>query len=293
MSESILTIVKQRACIYARLTRLHNPVGIWLLLWPVLWSLWLAAEGTPRPAVLFVFVAGVILMRSAGCAINDFADRDIDPLVARTKTRPLAAREIKPAEALAVFAALSLVAFALVLTLQNTAVILMSVPGLLLAATYPLMKRFFHLPQAYLGIAFSWGIPMAWIAQTGEWPSHAAWLLFCASVFFTLAYDTIYAIADYADDQRANIKSSAILFGSYAQTFVGFFQLTTVALLLFVGYLKDLGLWYHLGVVVAFALFAHQHLHIKERDPRACIAAFKNNAWVGGVIFVALLIEYL
>ena len=290
--EQLRIAVKRRLLNYIRLMRLNNPVGIWLLLWPVLWALWLAAEGVPRLLVLLVFVLGTVLMRSAGCVINDYADRDLDPNVERTKDRPLATRSIEAWEALVLFAVLSLTAFALVL-LMSPIVILMSIPGVILAITYPWMKRLHSLPQAYLGLAFSWGILMAWVAQTDAWPTPTAWLLFGASVCLTLAYDTIYAMADSVYDERIGIKSSAVLFGRYDLVWVGFFQLSTIVLLLLVGTYANLGLWYCGGVVCALLLFAYQQWLLEGRDPVKCIAAFKNNAWVGFIIFAGLVLDYI
>ena len=276
---------------YAHLMRLDKPVGVFLLLWPVLWSLWIAAEGPPRLDVLVVFTLGVFLMRSAGCVINDYADRDIDPQVTRTQSRPLAVRAVAPREALALFAALSLAAFALVL-LMPPVVILMSVPALALAVSYPWIKRLHYMPQAHLGLAFSWGVLMAWVAQTGDWPTATPWLLFGAGVSLVLAYDTIYALADYDSDVRAGVKSSAILFGRHCEKWIAAFQLATLAQLAVVGRLESLGVWYGGALVAAFALFVRQLRLIRRREPAACLQAFRNNATVGGLVFTALLIEY-
>ena len=198
---------------YIKLTRLDRPIGIYLVLWPALWGLWVAAQGVPQPLVLVVFLAGVVLMRSAGCAINDYADREIDRHVARTNQRPLARGAISPKEAIGVFVVLSLIAFVLVLQL-NLLTIMLSVPAVILAGSYPYMKRYTHLPQAYLGVAFGWAVPMAFAAQTGEVPL-ASWWLFLATVLWALAYDTMYAIVDREDDLKIGVKSTAILFGRF------------------------------------------------------------------------------
>src|SRR3989338_5171934 len=212
-------MIAERLKDYARLMRLHRPIGIVLLLWPTLWALWIAGQGRPDPRVLAVFVLGVVLMRSAGCVINDYADRNFDPHVERTRDRPIAAGRVSPREALVLFATLCLIAFALVLTL-NRLTILLSFAGAFLAATYPFVKRFTHLPQFYLGAAFGWGIVMAFAAVTGAVPA-LAWVLFAANVFWAAAYDTVYAMVDREDDARIGVKSTAILFGSYDRLMVG------------------------------------------------------------------------
>jgi 4-hydroxybenzoate polyprenyltransferase len=274
-----------RLKLYAQLTRLDKPVGTLLLLWPALWALWLAAApGLPSLLNLGVFIAGVILMRSAGCAINDYADRDLDPHVARTCNRPLAAKLIQPWEALAVFAVLSLVAFGLVLLL-NPLAIQLSVVGLLLASSYPFMKRFHALPQVHLGIAFAWAVPMAYAAQSGQF-NLTALLLFLATVTWTIAYDTMYAMADREDDEKIGVKSTAILFGQYDRLIIGLFQLATLGILSSVGFLHQLGLIYWLTLAFAAALSFWQQWLIRQREPAACIVAFKNNQWLGAVVFI-------
>lgn len=275
---------------YARLIRLDKPIGTFLLLWPTLWALWIAADGFPDPTVLAVFVAGVFLMRSAGCAINDYADREIDPHVERTRNRPLASGLISPAEALMVFAVLSLLAFAL-LFLLNTATRWMSLGGVLLAASYPFMKRYHHLPQVHLGVAFAWAVPMAYTAQTGEFPDQAGWLLFLAAVLWTTAYDTMYAMADREEDLAIGVKSTAILFGDADRAIIGILQ----ALMLFALYLvgKEVGLhwpWYS-GLGVAAILSLYQQFLIRQRKPRECFRAFLNNNYLGMAIFAGLAID--
>ncbi len=279
--------VSERLRQYALLMRLDKPVGIGLLLWPTLWALWIAGAGQPNPQVVVVFVLGVILMRSAGCVINDYADREFDPHVARTKNRPIAAGHVSPREALCLFVVLCLLAFALVLT-QNLLTIALSVPAVILAASYPFMKRWTHLPQAYLGVAFSWGIPMAFAAQTGE-VATVAWWLFIANLLWAVAYDSFYALVDIADDRRIGVKSSAILFGRAVRPITALLQLTMLACLGMAGVLAGLGAWYYLGLLVALAFVAYQQWLVRSLDPAACFKAFLNNNGLGAVIFLGLL----
>lgn len=276
---------------YIRLVRLDRPIGIYLLLWPALWALWIAAKGMPDFRILFVFVAGVVLMRSAGCAINDYADRHIDPHVARTKTRPLATGDISPREAVGVFAVLTLIAFLLELQL-NTLTIILSLVAVLLAMTYPFMKRFHHLPQAYLGAAFSWAIPMAFTAVTGEMPPVSAWLLFVAAVLWTTAYDTMYAMCDRDDDLKIGVKSSAILFARHDRLIIGILQLLTLLLLGIVGVLNGLDNWYWLGLLVAASFALYQQWLIRDREPLPSLQAFLNNHWLGMSVFAGLALDY-
>ncbi|MEW6445212.1 MAG: 4-hydroxybenzoate octaprenyltransferase [Pseudomonadota bacterium] len=274
---------------YIRLTRMDRPVGSILLLWPTLLALWLAADGTPEVLNLAVFVAGVVLMRSAGCAINDYADRNFDPHVERTRDRPLASGAIQPREALAVFAVLALAAFGLVLLLDPL-VLQLSVIGVLLAASYPFMKRWHDLPQVHLGIAYSWAIPMAYAAERGNLDV-AAVLLFLANVMWTVAYDTMYAMADRQDDVKIGIKSTAILFGRHDRLIIGLLQLTTLLILALVGFIEHLGLGYASGLLAAATLALWQQWLIRDRQPVACIAAFKNNQWFGMAVFLGLLAD--
>lgn len=276
---------------YARLVRLDRPIGIYLLLWPTLWALWFAAEGVPDLTILLVFVAGVVLMRSAGCAINDYADRDVDPHVARTKTRPLAVGLITPKEALGVFALLSLLAFLLALLL-NGLTIALSLVAVLLAATYPFMKRFHHLPQVHLGAAFAWAIPMAFTAVTGVMPPLVAWLLFAAAVLWTTAYDTMYAMCDREDDLKIGVKSTAIFFGQYDRVIIGVLQVLTLVLLAVVGWLSARGNWYWLGWVAAVGFSLYQQWLIRRREPLPSLQAFLNNHWLGMCVFVGLAADY-
>ena len=284
--QHMLTRVEQ----YAYLVRLDRPIGIYLLLWPTLWALWIAAKGWPDPLVLFVFVAGVILMRSAGCAINDFADRDIDPHVERTKNRPLAAGRVSARETLLVFASLALLAFLLVL-LMNEFTIYMSFAGVALAATYPFMKRFHYMPQVHLGAAFGWAVPMAFTAQTNEL-STIAWLLFMATVLWATAYDTMYAMADREDDLKIGVKSTAILFGELDRAIIAMLQVLLLLDLALIGQQAELGLYYYLGLIAASGFALYQQYLIKDRQPQKCFQAFLNNNWFGMVIFIGIFVDY-
>ncbi len=284
-------LIGERARQYALLMRLNKPIGIFLLLWPTLWALWIAGEGTPDAGVVVVFVLGVVLMRSAGCVINDYADRDIDRHVARTRERPITAGRVAPEEALLLFALLCLLAFGLVLTM-NPLTIKLSFIGALLALSYPFAKRYTHLPQVHLGAAFGWAVPMAYAAQTGS-ISNTGWLLFIATLLWATVYDTMYAMADRADDLRVGVKSTAILFGELDRLIIGLLQLTFFAVLLIVGRQAHLGLFYYLGLGVAagFALY-HQYL-IRRREPAQCFKAFLNNSWLGLAVFVGIVLHYV
>ena len=275
---------------YAILIRLNRPIGIYLLLWPTLWALWIAAEGWPDPLVLFVFVSGVVLMRSAGCAINDFADRDIDPLVERTKGRPLAAGYITSAEALIIFVGLSAAAFSLVL-LMNQLTIYMSFVGVLLAASYPFMKRFHYMPQVHLGAAFGWAAPMAFTAQANE-ITQLTWLIFMATVLWATAYDTMYAMADKRDDLKIGVKSTAILFGDADKLIIALLQALLLLDLILIGSIAKLGLYYYLGLSVASIFTLYQQYLIKDRVPLKCFKAFLNNNWFGMFVFLGVFVDY-
>jgi 4-hydroxybenzoate polyprenyltransferase len=275
---------------YMRLMRLDRPIGILLLLWPTLSALWIAAEGLPDLTVLIVFVLGVTLMRSAGCAINDFADRNVDGMVWRTQMRPLATGELQAKDAVRLFIGLAVVALLLVLLL-NPLTIAMSVVGLFLAATYPFMKRYTYLPQIYLGAAFGWAIPMAFAAQTGAVPA-MAWLLFLANIIWTTMYDTFYAMADREDDLLAGIKSTAILFGDDDRVIQGILQALFLLVMLMVGSQLDLHWPYYLSLLVSAALFVYQQWLCRDRDPKLCLAAFLNNNWVGAAIFAGICMSY-
>lgn len=283
---------KQKLNLYARLIRLDKPIGIYLLLWPTLWALFLVANGSPDITVLLVFIFGVVLMRSAGCAINDFADRDIDQHVERTKARPLASGKISSKEALLVFAALSLVALLLALVYLNTLTLWFSLVAAFLAASYPFMKRFHYLPQLHLGMAFAWAIPMAAVALTNQLPAPWVWLLFVATVLWTTAYDTIYGIIDRDDDIKIGVKSTAILFGSSDRLIIGILQLLFIISLLLLGEQLELRYWYYLAVTIASLLFIHQHKLIKGYDRNKCLLAFQNNHYVGMAIFIGIICSY-
>lgn len=282
---------KQVVSPYIRLMRLDRPIGILLLMWPTLSALWIAAQGLPDMTVLMVFVLGVILMRSAGCAINDFADRDIDGQVWRTQGRPLATGELKPRDALLLFAGMAILAFVLVMQL-NTLTIWMSVVGVALAATYPFMKRYTYLPQLYLGMAFGWAIPMAFAAQTGTVPI-VAWLLFLANIIWTTVYDTFYAMADREDDLLAGVKSTAVLFGDDDLKIQAILQIAFLIVLVMIGKQLALSSVFYLGLVVMAALFVYQQFLCRHREPKACLQAFLNNNWVGLTLFVSLVLHYL
>ena len=284
--------LRERLDLYERLMRLDKPIGILLLLWPTLWALWLSAYGQPDWRVVWIFVLGTVLMRSAGCVINDLADRHIDPHVARTKDRPLAAGKVSKKEALTLFCFLSLSAFCLILPLQNLKVIGLSFVALFLAATYPLTKRFFAIPQAYLGIAFGFGIPMAYAAHLDAVP-RVAWCLLLANVFWAIAYDTEYAMFDREDDLKIGIKTSAITFGRFDVAAVMLCYALTLGLLAWVGSILHLGRYYHVGLGVAGALAAYHFLLIRQRDPARCFKAFMHNNWLGASIFAGIVLDYL
>ena len=275
---------------YSRLMRLDKPIGIWLLLWPTLWALWLAGEGRPRGDVFLVFVLGVVIMRSAGCVINDYADRHLDGAVARTKDRPLVSGEVLPQEALALFAGLMLVALGLVLTL-NTLSIQLALVGAVVTVVYPFCKRFISTPQFVLGIAFGWGVPMAFAAQVEHVP-RLGWLVFLAAILWAIIYDTQYAMADREDDRKAGIRSTAILFGDADRFIVGLLQLMFVLTLMLIGRTAGLGLWYLASVAGAAAFFLFQQLLMRERDPAGCFRAFQNNRYLGATVFVGIWLDY-
>jgi 4-hydroxybenzoate polyprenyltransferase len=276
---------------YLRLLRLDKPIGILLLLWPTLWGLWFAAEGIPPLHILLIFVGGVVLMRSAGCAINDFADRDFDAHVERTQARPLAAGEVSSREALLLAGGLSLLAFILILPL-NRLVVLLSLPALLLAASYPFTKRFLAVPQAYLGIAFGFGIPMAYAAVRGEVPLEA-WLLLTANLFWSVAYDTEYAMVDRPDDLKIGIRTSAITFGRRDIAAIAFCYTASLALLAYGGLRTGLGLLFFSGLAVAGAIGVYHIWLIRNREQAACFKAFLHNTWFGFAIFAGLAFDLL
>lgn len=281
---------RQRLPLYWALMRGDRPIGVLLLLWPTWWALWLAAEGFPPWHLLLIFTAGVWLTRSAGCVINDYADRWLDPLVERTKDRPLATGALAGREALALFAGLMLLAFGLVL-LTNRLTVYLSVVGVFLAASYPYLKRYTYLPQLYLGLAFGWGIPMAFAAVQGTVPP-LAWLLFCANVLWATAYDTWYAMVDREDDIRAGAKSTAILFGEADLAAQGVLYALMFVALAFVGARAGLGLYYWAGLGAAAALVLWEFRIARGRELAACFRAFRHNNWVGAAIFAGIALDY-
>lgn len=279
-----LTAIKQ-------ITRMDKPIGTYLLLWPTYWALWIASDGWPTLHMLFVFSLGVFLMRSAGCIINDYADRNIDGAVKRTQQRPLVTGALSSSEAIQLFIAFVLVAFGLVLTLSHYTIAL-SFVALILAASYPFMKRFTHFPQVVLGAAFSWGMIMAFAEEQGYIPL-VAWLLFLANVLWTVAYDTMYAMVDRDDDLEIGVKSTAIIFGHYDKRIILFLQLMTLALLFSVGDILAFGWPYQLSLVAAAGFFCYQQILIAGRERERCFQAFLNNHYVGLIIFIGVTVEYL
>jgi 4-hydroxybenzoate polyprenyltransferase len=276
---------------YLILMRLHRPVGILLLLWPTLWALWLAADGPPGLHILLVFIGGTVLMRSAGCAINDYADRDIDPHVARTRERPLAAGRVAPQDALRLFVAVALIAFGLLTSLKNVLAILLAIPAVLLVVIYPLMKRHIALPQAVLGLAFSWGIPMAYAAVQLRVPWLEAGLLMAANIAWVIAYDTFYAMADREDDLRIGVRSSAIWFGARDRLITALLQLLSLLLLGAVGVLTLQGWPYYAGLTVALGCALYQQWLVRHREPAACFRAFVHNQYSGAAVFAGLVLS--
>ncbi len=281
-----------RLIAYTKLVRLNRPIGILLLLWPTLWGLWIAASGVPDGMVLTVFMLGTILMRSAGCAINDYADRDFDGQVKRTAERPLAAGTISPAEALIVAVVLALAALLLVIFFLNRLTLYLSIAAAFLAASYPFTKQFFAMPQAYLGIAFGFGIPMAFAAQTANVPALAWWLLL-ANIFWTIAYDTEYAMVDRDDDIKIGINTSALLFGKYDIAAVMFCYLALLVMLTIIGKTIGLGWPYWLGMTTAAGISLYHYTLIRHRDRAQCFKAFVHNNWLGAAVFAGLAMDYV
>lgn len=280
----------QRLKYYAYLMRLHKPVGILLLLWPTLWAVWLAANGEPRPSMVFIFTMGVIIMRSAGCVINDLADRKWDGFVDRTKARPLVTGKISPREAVILFIVLMAAAFVLVLFLNKKTIILAFI-GAILAVVYPFLKRFTHLPQMGLGVAFAWSVPMAFAARDVMITSDV-WLLFFAAALWPIIYDTMYAMVDREDDIKAGIKSTAILFGKWDNALLGILQAVFLWMLFWVGIVFKLHLPYYLSLAVVALFFIYQQWLIRGHEPEYCFKAFLNNQWVGLVIFIGIWLSY-
>jgi 4-hydroxybenzoate polyprenyltransferase len=284
-----MNAILERIDAYEKLMRLDRPIGILLLLWPTLWALWLASRGVPHPVVLMLFVVGTILMRSAGCALNDFADRKFDSQVERTRDRPLAAGLIRPWEALAVAAACALAAFAIVLQF-NSLTIRLSFAALAIAAIYPFLKRFFWMPQAWLGIAFGFGIPMAYAAQLNTLPK-VAWALLAANIFWTVAYDTEYAMVDRGDDAKLGLKTSALLFGRRDVAAVMACYALFIATMAAIGVWQHYGVFYFAGLAVAAAIAALHYRWIRERSREGCFKAFLGNNWIGAAVFVGIVLD--
>ncbi len=281
----------ERLSLYLQLIRLNRPIGILLLLWPTLWGVWIAGSGHPAWHIVLIFVLGTVLMRSAGCAFNDYADRDFDKHVKRTQERPVTSGRIAPREALWVAASLALVAFVLILPLNNLT-LLLSFPAVYLAASYPYTKRFLAIPQAYLGIAFGFGIPMAFAAQQSDVPP-VAWLLLVANIFWAIAYDTEYAMVDRDEDIRLDIHSSALLFGKYDVAAVMVCYAVTLALLATVGVMIASGVIYYAGLMLAAGIALYHYKLIKNREHEKCFKAFLHNNWFGAVVFAGIAADYL
>jgi 4-hydroxybenzoate polyprenyltransferase len=275
---------------YVQLTRLNRPIGIWLLLWPTLWAVWIAGRGKPDPHLFLIFVAGTVLMRSAGCAINDYADRSFDPHVKRTQERPLAAGRISTVEALILFAVLSLMALVLALQL-NKMTLLLAVLGAFLAVSYPFVKRFLAVPQLYLGVTFGWGIPMAFEAQLEHVP-RVAWLLLIANMLWVTVYDTIYAMVDRDDDLKIGVRSTAILFGDSDRHIIATLQGMTLLSLYLAGRMLNMGDWYYAGLIAGAIFFVYELWLIRTRDRAACFQAFLNNHYFGMSVFIGILLNY-
>ncbi len=275
---------------YAKLMRLDKPIGIWLLLWPTLWALWLAGEGTPDQGLFVIFVIGVVVMRSAGCVLNDYADRNIDPYVERTRTRPIASGAVAPMEALTLFAALALIAIGLA-TMLNTPARLLAVIGAILTVAYPFVKRYLSIPQFVLGAAFGWSVPMAFAAQTGNTPE-LAWLVFGTTMIWAVIYDTFYAMVDREDDKKVGVKSTAILFGEVDLFVIAGLQALMLVALVLIGLRASLGAWYYLSVVVAAGFMAWHQWLARDRQPAGCFAAFLHNHLIGMVVFIGIVLHY-
>ena len=282
--------VRERLYQYALLMRLDRPIGIFLLLWPTLWALWIAGEGKPNFFVVLVFIAGVVLMRSAGCVMNDLADRNLDPHVNRTRNRPLSSGKVSVREAFIVATTLVLVSFVLVLQL-NPLTVKLSFVGVFLAIIYPFTKRYTYMPQLFLGLAFSWAVPMAFAAETGDLPL-ITWILLMATVLWAVVYDTMYAMVDREDDIKMGVKSTAILFEDADRAIIAFIQVLVMLALVLAGSRMELGNWYYGGLAVAALFSIYQQYLIKDRIPGRCFAAFINNNWFGAAVFVGLFLHY-
>jgi 4-hydroxybenzoate polyprenyltransferase len=283
---SVLTQLRN----YGKLMRVDKPIGIWLLLWPTLWALWLAGEGHPDAGLFVVFMLGVFVMRSAGCVLNDYVDRKIDPYVERTRARPIASGAVAPNEALILFVALALIAIGLA-TMLNRPARMLAIVGAVLTIAYPFIKRYVSIPQFVLGLAFGWAVPMAFAAQTGTTPQ-LAWLVFGAAVIWAIIYDTFYAMVDREDDRKIGVKSTALLFGEVDLFVIAGMQLVMLLALVFIGTRAELGVWYFLSVAVAACLMVYHLWLARDRQPAGCFAAFLHNHHIGLVIFVGLMLNY-
>ncbi len=283
--------LKEKLAAYVQLMRMDKPIGTYLVLWPALWALWIAAEGIPDLKLLLIFTLGAFLTRSAGCAINDFADRKVDGHVKRTAQRPIPSGRVTPKEAVVLFSGMMLLAFVLVL-FTNWQTVLLSFGAVALTAVYPFMKRYTHLPQVVLGAAFAWAVPMAFSAVTGTVPWYA-WLIYAATLLWTVAYDTLYAMVDRDDDLKIGVKSTAILFGNADKLIVAILQMITLALLIGLGLHLQLSAWFFTGLAGAAALFIRQQYQVRHRERDPCFRAFLNNHYVGLIIFAGIFTHYL
>ena len=284
--------IKQKLTAYAHLIRLNKPIGIFLLLWPTLWALLIASEGKPDLTILVVFTLGVILMRSAGCAINDFADQKFDGDVERTRNRPIVTGNVSSLEAISIFVILSIIAFCLVVFFLNKLTLMFSLLAIVLVASYPFTKRLHYLPQVHLGLAFAWAVPMVFVAHTNAYPPQWGWLLFIATIIWTTAYDTIYGMVDRKDDIRIGVKSTAILFGSADRTIIAILQTFVILALISVGTQTDLRYWFFCSLALAALFFFYQQVLIYSRRPLDCFDAFLNNNYVGLIIFLGIAASY-
>ncbi len=275
---------------YGRLMRVDKPIGLWLLLWPTLWALWIAGDGHPDQGLFVVFVLGVFIMRSAGCVLNDYVDRNIDPYVERTRTRPIASGAVAPFEALTLFVALGLIAIGLA-TMLNQPARMLAIVGAALTIVYPFIKRFVSIPQFILGAAFGWAVPMAFAAQTGELPQ-IAWILFGAALIWAVIYDTFYAMVDREDDLKIGVKSTAILFGDADLFVIAGMQVVMLAAMVFVGLRAGLGFWYYLSLAASAGLMGRHQWLARNREPGGCFQAFLQNHYIGLVVFIGILLHY-
>ena len=275
---------------YGKLMRINKPIGIWLLLWPTLWALWLAGEGSPDQGLFVVFMLGVVVMRSAGCVLNDYVDRKIDPYVERTRSRPIASGAVAPLEALILFTALSLIAIGLA-TMLNRPAQMLAIVAAVLTVAYPFIKRFISIPQFILGAAFGWAVPMAFAAQTAETPE-LAWLVFGTAMIWAVIYDTFYAMVDREDDLKVGVKSTAILFGEVDLFVIAGLQALMLVALLLIGFRAGLSVWYYLSVAVAAVLMAYHLWLARDRQPAGCFAAFLHNHYIGMVVFIGIVLHY-